>query len=123
MWVIEYYVAADGACPTKEFLDGLHKEKELPYVNRMIGLLADMGYNLRRPHSDMLEDGIYELRIRLQRRQFRILYFYFYQDKIILSHGLKKKKCHRQRLKRPRRINWTISHDMKEKNETRRLSF
>lgn len=90
MWDIEYYETTDGKCPVKDFLDGLHQEKELPYVNRLINLLAEMGYTLRRPHVDMLEDGIYELRIRLQRRQFRILYFYFYQDKIVLSHGLKK---------------------------------
>jgi phage-related protein len=90
MWVIEYYEAADGTCPTKEFLNSLHKEKELPYVIDKIDLLAELGYKLQRPHADILEDGIYELRVRLQHRQFRILYFYFFQDKIIFSHGLKK---------------------------------
>jgi len=92
MWVIEYYVASDGTCPTKEFLDGLDKEKELPRVIRLINLLRDLGYNLRRPQADLLEDGIYELRIPIRHLQYRILYFYFYQDKIILSHGLRKEQ-------------------------------
>jgi phage-related protein len=38
----------------------------------------------------MPEDGIYELRIPIKNLQYRILYFYFFQDKIILSHGLRK---------------------------------
>lgn len=92
MWEIEYFEASDGTCPTKEFLTSLHKQKELPYVMREIGLLAEYGYLLRRPHCDMLEDGIYELRIPIKNIQYRILYFYFYQDKIILSHGLRKEK-------------------------------
>jgi len=92
MWIIEYYDAPNGTCQVKEFLDNLNKRNELPYVMREINLLAEFGYNLRRPHCDILEDGIYELRIPIKNIQYRILYFYFYQDKIILSHGLRKEK-------------------------------
>ena len=92
MWIIEYYEAPNGSCPTKEFLDGLDKKKELPQAIRLINLLAEFGPQLPRPYADILEKGIYELRIRVRRMQYRILYFYFYQDKIILSHGLRKEK-------------------------------
>jgi phage-related protein len=92
MWIIEYYETPNGDCPTKEFLDSLDKKKELPQAIRLIDLLAEFGPQLKRPHADFLENGIYELRIRVQRMQYRILYFYFFQDKIILSHGLKKEK-------------------------------
>ena len=90
MWEIEYYETPDGKCPTKEFLDSLNKKKELPKAIRLIDLLSDMGYELRAPHCRHLEDGIYELRIIVENLQYRILYFYFYQDKIVLSHGLRK---------------------------------
>jgi phage-related protein len=79
-----------GSCPTKEFLDCLNKKDELPFVLREIDLLQEFGNQLRRPHVDYLEDGIYELRIPVKHKQYRLLYFYFYQEKIIISHGLRK---------------------------------
>jgi phage-related protein len=90
MWDVEFYTLPGGACPTKEFLDGLNKKDELPYVLREIDLLREFGNQLHRPHADYLEDGIYELRIPIKRKQYRLLYFYFYQEKIIISHGLRK---------------------------------
>jgi phage-related protein len=78
------------ACPAKEFLDGLNKKDELPYVRREIDLLREFGNQLHRPHADYLEDGIYELRIPIKRKQYRLLYFYFFQERIIISHGLRK---------------------------------
>jgi len=90
MWEIEYYESPNGDCPTQEFLDGLDEKKELPRAMRQIDLLAEHGHMLRRPHADHLEDRIFELRIIVRHMQYRILYFFFYQDKIILSHGLQK---------------------------------
>ncbi len=90
MWEIDFYESADGECPVNDFLESLHKKDELPYVLRSIDLLREFGYNLRRPYADLLDDGIYELRISVKRKQFRLLYFYFYQDAIIISHGLRK---------------------------------
>ncbi len=90
MWEIEYYESASGDCPTKEFLDSLHKKDELPYVLYKIDLLKEFGNQLRRPHVDSLGDGIYELRIPVKRKQFRLLYFYYYQGIIVISHGLRK---------------------------------
>ena len=90
MWEVEFYTLPSGACPTQEFLDGLNKKDELPYVIREIDLLREFGNLLRRPHADYLEDGIYELRIPVNRKQYRLLYFYFYRERIIISHGLRK---------------------------------
>jgi hypothetical protein len=36
--------------------------------------LRELGYDLRRPEADLLRDGAYELRVRLNRVQYRILY-------------------------------------------------
>ena len=60
MWEIEFYESASGECPTKEFLESLHKKDELPFVIREIDLLKEFGNQLRRPHADFLEDGIYD---------------------------------------------------------------
>jgi phage-related protein len=90
MWEVEFYTLPSGACPTQEFLDGLNKKDELPYVIREIDLLREFGNQLRRPHADILDDGIYELRIPIKHKQYRLLYFYFYRGKIIISHGLRK---------------------------------
>ena len=88
MWEVEFYTLPNGACPTQEFLEGLNKKDELPYVIRKIDLLRELGEKLKRPHADYLDGGIYELRIPVKRKQFRLLYFFFYQDRIIISHGL-----------------------------------
>lgn len=90
MWIIEYYETPGGGCPTKEFLDRLHKTEELPYAEYELNLLAEFGYKLTRPHAAPLRDKIYELRIRVQRKQYRLLYFFFYQSKIVISHGIYK---------------------------------
>lgn len=91
MWEIIFYISPTGRCPMKEFLDGLHLIKELPYVRHKIDLLAEHGYKLDRPHAAYLEQGIYELRPNVNKRQIRCLYFFFHRDKIIFSHGFIKK--------------------------------
>jgi len=90
MWKIEYYETSTGDCPTSDFLNGLDKTKERPFVNRKLSLLAEYGNQLRRPNVENLGDGIYELRIPVKRRQIRLLYFFFFQDSIVISHGLIK---------------------------------
>ena len=54
--------------------------------------LAQFGHELRRPHADMLCDGIYELRVRHRRVNYRILYFFHGQNIAVLAHGLVKEK-------------------------------
>lgn len=90
MWDVELYRSADGDCPAREFLSNLHSKDELPYAMRAIELLREFGHQLRRPHAETLQDGIHELRIRVKRKQLRLLYFFFYQEKIMISHGLRK---------------------------------
>ena len=58
----------------------------------LIRRLAQYGHELRRPHADMLRDGIHELRGREGRVNYRILYFFHGKDIAILAHGLTKEK-------------------------------
>lgn len=91
MWEILFYETPTGRCPIQEFLDGLNKETELPFVQYKIDLLEEHGYKLKRPHSAPLEQGIYELRTDANKRQIRCLYFFFDKNKIIFTHGFIKK--------------------------------
>jgi phage-related protein len=55
-----------------------------------IRLLAALGHELRRPHADVLSDGIWELRVRVGRVNYRLLYFFHGKDVAIVAHGLTK---------------------------------
>jgi phage-related protein len=52
--------------------------------------LAQFGHELRRPLADFLRDGVYELRIRKGRVNYRILYFFHGRNLAILGHALTK---------------------------------
>ena len=52
--------------------------------------LVEFGHELRRPLADFLKDGIYELRIRKGRVNYRILYFFHGRKLAILAHAITK---------------------------------
>jgi phage-related protein len=47
---------------------------------------------LRRPETDLLRDGIYELRASYQGVHYRMLYFFAGKAVVVLSHGLTKER-------------------------------
>jgi phage-related protein len=49
-----------------------------------------LGYELRRPATDFLRDGIYELRAKHGHVQYRILYFFHNRNVAVLAHSLTK---------------------------------
>jgi len=55
-------------------------------------LLAKFGYELKRPRSDALRDGIRELRTEVSNANYRMLYFFYGQNCVIISHGITKEK-------------------------------
>ena len=55
-----------------------------------VRLLALRGHELRRPAAAYLGEGIYELRVRYDRLQLRMLYFFHGTDTIVISHGFAK---------------------------------
>jgi phage-related protein len=91
MWAIEFFELDSGRCPTQDFLDKCHPKDELPYISLEMDYLAEFGNKLGMPHSRILENGIYELRIKVVRKQFRFFYFFFGQSIVVLTHGFLKK--------------------------------
>lgn len=92
MWEIDSFELPSGRCPINDFLKTLNKKTDIPYILRALDNLAELGYELRRPHAAELEDGIYELRVKTIGGQFRFFYFFFDRNQIILTHGIKKKQ-------------------------------
>jgi hypothetical protein len=78
--------------PLTAWLDGLKKTERKAYV-RCLGRIQDLaryGNELRRPTADYLRDGIHELRTKVGRVHYRILYFFCGKNVACLSHGFTK---------------------------------
>ena len=73
-WKAVYYSEQGGSIPVKGFIDSLSLREQAK-------ALAFIG---------LLEDGIHELRIKLKGAQIRILYFFCYQNIIVLTNAFGK---------------------------------
>ncbi len=106
---VVFYKEDDESIPILEWLDSLSnkvQDKCLVKIERLRGL----GYELRRPEADYLRDDIYELRVRRQRVNYRMLYFFHGRIAVVISHGLVK-----ERVVPPKEINRAV--ERKEKFE------
>lgn len=89
-WKIIYYETEDGYSKVFEYVDNLrssYKAKMLSWLS----ILEEQGPLLTRPYSDLLKDGIHELRVKLSGNQIRVLYFFCYEEFIILTNNFNKK--------------------------------
>lgn len=87
---IEFYETEDGKCPLQDYLDEL-PPKLLAKTLRTIDLLENNGTLLRRPYSEYIDDGIFELRTKQGSDLTRVLYFFFVGNKAVLTNGFTKK--------------------------------
>lgn len=87
---IIFYKTSNDTCPVKEFL--LHTDiKMRAKISSLLELLEEYGNLLREPYSKHLRDGIFELRCQSGNNISRILYFFYCDNKIILTNGFIKK--------------------------------
>lgn len=91
---IRYFRDDDGTSPFLDWLTTLqsHNAKAFEKCLFILDLLQRFGRELRRPHADSLRDGVYELRTRVGRVNYRILYGFVGKDVVLVSHGLTKEK-------------------------------
>ncbi len=89
---IRFFEDERGHVPAFEWLERLRAEDRRAYSRCRASLrrLAEFGHELRRPHADYLKGGIHELRVRVERRQLRLLYFFHERVAVILIHALSK---------------------------------
>ena len=84
------YEKENGKVPVEEFLDSINSKMRAKLYGLM-GILQEKGNMLREPYSKHLDDGIFELRCQFGNDIIRILYFFFYEGKIIMTNGFVKK--------------------------------
>ena len=84
------YEKSNGVCPVDEFLGSLDVKMKAKML-RTIKFLETNGYNLREPHTKMLDDGIFELRAKVGSDLSRVLYFFVRGNRAVLTNGFIKK--------------------------------
>ena len=87
---IKFYDTPNEKKPAKEFIAKLEPKMRAKML-RLVDMLATNGNDLRRPYSAHLNDGIFELRATVGSNTTRVLYFFFTERRIILTHGFIKK--------------------------------
>jgi phage-related protein len=89
-WTIEYYQSGNGKYPVEEFIDSLEKKSQAR-IARILDLLEEFGIDLGMPYARYLEKQLWELRVRLGRNRYRIIYFLPTGKTFIMLHGFSKK--------------------------------
>ena len=87
-----FFYAKEGVSPVAAWLAELRRGNAKAYAQCVVRIeqLAAAGHDLRRPAADFLRDGIYELRAKKGRVQYRILYFFHGRQVAILAHAIIK---------------------------------
>jgi phage-related protein len=88
---VKIYREAGGSVPLLEWLDKIPEKAQDKCIER-IERLKEFGYELRRPHCDFLDAGIYELRAKYNNINYRILYGFVGRNIVLLSHGCSKER-------------------------------
>ena len=89
-FIVEFYETQNGVRPAEDFLN----ELDIKMRNKLVmtlKVLQEKGNLLREPYSKYLEDGIFEVRGKVGSDISRVLYFFYYGERIILTNGFIKK--------------------------------
>ena len=89
-WKLVYYTDSEGRCPIEEFIDALPSATEKGRMMALLHLLEEEGIHLHRPYADLLEDGIHELRTKVSKLRYRVFYFFWQGNRIVITHGIIK---------------------------------
>jgi phage-related protein len=85
-----FYEKENGECPAEEFILSLDVKMRAKMLG-LLELLEEKGTQLREPYSKAIDDGIFEIRCKIGNNISRVLYFFYYEGKIILTNGFVKK--------------------------------
>ena len=84
------YGKENGEVPVEEFLNSVNPRMRARIFG-LWGILQEKDNMLREPYSKHLNDGIFELRCKFRSDIIRVLYFFYYEGKIILTNAFIKK--------------------------------
>lgn len=85
-----FYEKENGDCPIEEFMNSLDIKMRAKMIG-LLELLEENGIQLREPYSKIIEDGIFEIRCKVGNNISRVLYFFYFEGKIVLTNGFTKK--------------------------------
>lgn len=87
-----FFQESPGVVPVRDWLAELQRANRKAFAACVARLerLAEQGHELRRPEADFLQNGLYELRAKQGRVNYRLLYFYHGRNVAILAHALTK---------------------------------
>lgn len=87
-----FYQEDDGRSPVVKWLEELRAVDPTAFAKcaAVIERLGELGHELRRPTADLLRDGVFELRAKKGRVNYRLLYFFHGRHVAIVAHGLTK---------------------------------
>lgn len=86
----EFYETENGEKPAKAFMLSQDTKMKAKLFG-LVDVLEEYGNQLREPYSKPLGDGIFELRAKIGTDISRVLYFFYYEGRIILTNGFVKK--------------------------------
>jgi phage-related protein len=87
---VVFYEKENGECPVENFLVSLDAKMRAKMVG-LLELLEEKGNRLREPYSKQIDDGIFEIRCKVGSNITRVLYFFYFEGKIVLTNGFVKK--------------------------------
>lgn len=89
---VYFYEDGEGASPVLAWLEDLLREDREAYAKCRLRIerLTEEGNALRRPEADHIERGVFELRARKGRVNYRILYGFIGRNEVVLLHALTK---------------------------------
>ncbi len=90
MFDVIFFEGENGEKPVEIFLDSLDNKMRAKLLGLLV-ILSEKGNNLREPYSKHLQDGIFEIRCKFGNNITRVLYFFYYNQRIILTNGFVKK--------------------------------
>jgi phage-related protein len=88
-WQIEFFEEQDGSRPVQAWLDAL-PEAVRGRVLARIDLLAQHGPALDHPYTSQIEGKLREVRLRLGKTRYRVVYFFDEARVGVLLHGFTK---------------------------------
>lgn len=86
----EFYETEEGKKPAKDFMLSQNPKMKAKLFG-LVSILEQYGNQLREPYSKPLGDGIFELRAKVGTDISRVIYFFYYEGRIVLTHGFVKK--------------------------------
>ena len=114
MYTVDYCTDSRGRKPAEDFIDGLERKMRTKAFSS-VEMLREYGPRLGMPYSRFLGDGLFELRVGQANNIVRILYFFFSDERVVLTHGFVKKtqKTPVSEMRRAKRLRneWRKAHE------------